>query len=258
MVPDPDRVLAESFAVAPAEVATQLGSLVTHPARASTGANGWRRMDDRAATAITAALDQGEVLTEPGVACEVLRVLSDGATLVVSSSMPVRDLECYAAPRTGVRVIANRGANGIDGVVSTAIGVALAQPRLAACLVGDLAFLHDVGALLGLRARDANLLLVVVDNDGGGIFSFLPQAAALGSERFEQLFGTPHGLDLVAIGRAYGIDTDRVEAPGDLRQRIDRWATRGGPRILVVPSTRGHNVDVHRALDDAVGAALGL
>ena len=96
-------------------------------------------------------------------------------------------------------MIANRGANGIDGVVSTAVGVAAGSAAPTALLVGDIALLHDSNGLLGAAGRNADLVCVVVDNDGGGIFSFLPQATALAAERFEALFGTPHGLDLVAL-----------------------------------------------------------
>src|SRR5690606_18464493 len=100
--------------------------------------------------------------------------------------------------RTDITVHANRGANGIDGVVSTAVGVA-ATGVPTSVLVGDLAFVHDSTALVALAARGVDLTIVVVDNDGGGIFSFLPQASQLPSERFEQLFGTPHGTDCVAL-----------------------------------------------------------
>jgi 2-succinyl-5-enolpyruvyl-6-hydroxy-3-cyclohexene-1-carboxylate synthase len=127
--------------------------------------------------------------------------------------MPVRDVEWYAAPRRSVRVHANRGANGIDGVVSTAVGVAAASGSPTALLVGDVAFLHDVNGLLGAHDRGADLLVVVVDNDGGGIFSFLPQASEVDAERFEQLYGTPHGLDLVAVARAHGVPAEALDPP---------------------------------------------
>ena len=122
-------------------------------------------------------------------------------------------------------MLANRGANGIDGVVSTAVGVALSGVRTT-LLIGDVAFLHDTNGLLGLAARGVDLTIVVVDNDGGGIFSFLPQRTSLPGDRFEQLFGTPHGVDLVAVARAHGVDAER----GRHRRRPRLEAGRAGAR----------------------------
>ena len=137
----------------------------------------WQRLGQAAQTAIDAVLDGEPGVTEPGIAREVVAALPVGGQLVVSSSMPIRDLEWYVRPAAPVEVHANRGANGIDGVVSTAVGVALAEPRRpTVLLIGDVAFLHDSNGLLGAADRGIDLVVVVVDNDGGGIFSFLPQA----------------------------------------------------------------------------------
>jgi 2-succinyl-5-enolpyruvyl-6-hydroxy-3-cyclohexene-1-carboxylate synthase len=164
----------------------------------------WAVAEAAAQAALDAVLADRVEITEPGVARAVAAGLPEGATLFTSSSMPVRDLEWYGAPRAGLRVLANRGANGIDGVTSTAIGVALSGCPVVA-LLGDLAFLYDAGALLWAAGRGVSLTLVVVDNDGGGIFSFLPQASALSAEVFERLWATPHGTDLAAVASAYGI-----------------------------------------------------
>jgi 2-succinyl-5-enolpyruvyl-6-hydroxy-3-cyclohexene-1-carboxylate synthase len=168
--------------------------------------------------------------------------------------MPVRDLEWFGHPAGGVRVHANRGANGIDGVVSTAVGVALGSRRPTALLVGDLAFLHDSNGLLGATGRGIDLVVVVVDNDGGGIFSFLPQATSLADDRFEVLFGTPHGLDLVALARAYGVAAREVT---DVAAEVPAALAAGGVHVLVVRSDRAANVAVHDRLLAAVDAALG-
>jgi 2-succinyl-5-enolpyruvyl-6-hydroxy-3-cyclohexene-1-carboxylate synthase len=182
------------------------------------------------------------------VARHLTRVLPPGAALVTSSSMPVRDVEWFGTARSDVRHLANRGANGIDGVVSTAVGVAAAGVRTT-LLIGDVAFLHDSNGLLGLADRRLDLTVVVLDNDGGGIFSFLPQRSQLPHERFESLFGTPHGLDLVALARAHGVDAEPVES-------LEQLAWRPGTRVLVVPGDRDDNVELHRRLDAAVAAAL--
>jgi 2-succinyl-5-enolpyruvyl-6-hydroxy-3-cyclohexene-1-carboxylate synthase len=222
--------------------------------------DGWLAAWQTAATAATATLDRllgpgdTEGMSEPGVAREVVAALPEGATLVVSSSMPVRDVERYAVPRTGVRIVGNRGANGIDGVVSTAVGVAVGTRAPTALLIGDIAFLHDSNGLLGVPARRIDLVCVVVDNDGGGIFSFLPQASSVPGPRFEQLFGTPHGLDLVAVARALGAEARAVD--GDLAGEMAAALDKGGVHVLVVRTDRDANVDVHRRLDEAVAAAV--
>ena len=160
------------------------------------------RTDRVAADAIARVLARHPEATEPAAAIDLMGLLSDDGILVVSSSMPVRDLEAFAAPRPGLRVLANRGANGIDGVTSTAVGAALTGAPTA-LLIGDVAFLHDTNGLLGLAGRGVNLVVVVIDNDGGGIFSFLPQHELVARERFEQLFGTPR-VDLVR-SEAHGV-----------------------------------------------------
>jgi 2-succinyl-5-enolpyruvyl-6-hydroxy-3-cyclohexene-1-carboxylate synthase len=214
----------------------------------------WRRAESRAQAAIDGWIDAQVGITEPFVARATLAALADGSSLVVSSSMPVRDLEWYGAPRRGVTVFANRGANGIDGVTSTAVGVALATGAPTALLIGDVAFLHDTNGLLGAASRDVDLTVVVVDNDGGGIFSFLPQAQVLPVDRFEQLFGTPHGVDIEGLARAHGIEAETVESPEAFRKALS--ADRAGVRVLRVVTDRVANVAAHDDVHRAVRAAL--
>ena len=212
---DPDRRLDRIVVGQPSEWWDPLIAGVT-PAEPS-WLDGWQEAEAAAQQAIDDVLAGHTEPTEPGVARTLLAALPDHARLVVASSMPIRDLEWYGAPRAGVWVQANRGANGIDGVVSTAVGVALASDAPTVALVGDLAFLHDTNALVGLVRRPADLTIVVVDNDGGGIFSFLPQRAQLPSERFEQLFGTPHGVDIGALGEVHGLRVTPTRAVGRRR-----------------------------------------
>jgi 2-succinyl-5-enolpyruvyl-6-hydroxy-3-cyclohexene-1-carboxylate synthase len=154
-------------------------------------------------------------------------------------------------------VLANRGANGIDGVVSTALGVALSDPaRPTVALLGDLAFLYDGGALLWATRRTVSLTLVVVDNDGGGIFSFLAQASAVGGTTFEQLWGTPHGLDLAGVAMAYGVPVERVTVPGELAPAVGRALEAGGVRMVLLRTGREANVAVHDEIHAAVAAAV--
>lgn len=174
-----------------------------------------------------------------------------GEVVVVSSSMPVRDVEWFGVPGEGARVLSNRGANGIDGVVATAIGVAM-RGRSTTVLLGDVALCHDASSLVMLARRSIDLAVVVVDNDGGGIFSFLPQAQAVPEGRFETLFGTPHGTDLVALARAHGITATSVSTPRDL----DGVLAGRGVRLAVVVSDRVRNVADHARVHASIAAAV--
>ena len=254
LVPDPDRVLARSLPADVATVCRQLAATVAAPAPAAWTAD-WSAAERAARTAIQGELSAAAAATEPAVAIDALALVPPGGALVVSSSMPVRDLEWFAPARDDVRVMANRGANGIDGVTSTAVGVALTG-RPTVLLIGDVAFLHDTNALLGLTRRAVSLVVVVVDNDGGGIFSFLPQHRSLPHDTFEQLFGTPHGADLVAVAEAHGVPAERVSSRQGLQAAVAGARTRGGPRVVVVGTDRDANVEVHRRLADAVARAV--
>ncbi len=219
-------------------------------------ATSWHRAGSRAADAVDAVLGAHDEATEPGVARRVMATRREGSSLVVSSSMPVRDLEAFAAPRSGVRVLANRGVNGIDGVTSTAVGVALTGAPTT-LLIGDLALLHDQGALTGLAERDLDLELIVVDNRGGGIFSFLPQAQTLDGADFERFFATPQHLDPTALFTAHGIAHDVVATASELDRALDDSADAGGVRAIVVSTDRVTNTGVHDELAGAVAVALG-
>jgi len=216
----------------------------------------WRATEAVADAAIESTLAAQTMPTEPQVARSVLASLPAGARLVVASSMPVRDLEWFARPRADVTVHANRGANGIDGTISTAAGIALATGAPTAVLLGDLAFLHDSTALIALRARGIDLAVVVVDNDGGGIFSFLPQATSLAREQFEQLFGTPHGVRPEDLAGAHGIASLTIEDPKAIGVALASVLDTGGVWLLVVRTERAANARVHSEIEAAVSAAL--
>jgi len=214
----------------------------------------WHNLGAVALAAVDRVLAAELGPTEPGVARQVAANLPARSRLVVSSSMPIRDLEWYVPPGAEIEVHANRGANGIDGVVSTAVGLALAdRERSTALLIGDVAFLHDTNGLLGVVERGIDLVAVVVDNDGGGIFSFLPQAEAVPPDRFELLYGTPHGLDLVALAAAHGVTSRLVT---DVGPALAAALAAGGVHVLVVRTDRAANVEVHRRLNGAVAEAI--
>jgi 2-succinyl-5-enolpyruvyl-6-hydroxy-3-cyclohexene-1-carboxylate synthase len=229
----------------------------------------WLRAEEVARRALDAFLDADDQPFEGRVARDVAAVCAAagrGVALVVASSMPVRDLEAFAG-RVPHPVYANRGVNGIDGLISTVLGVAAgarpagrgpagpAGPAVVG-LLGDLAFLHDAGGLLGAPSRGLDAVFVVVDNGGGGIFSFLPQAA-LPSERFELLFGTPPGADVAAVATAYGVPVERVARAAEVGPALEGALAAGGVRVLIVPTgDRTGNVDRHRQAWAAVADAI--
>ena len=213
----------------------------------------WTRAEELADRTFADLLTRPADLSEPAVARTVAEHLPPDALLTVSSSMPVRDLEWYGGP--SARAHSNRGANGIDGVVSTALGRQLGQAADGPpgfVFIGDLAFVHDANALVALGRRDVDLRIVVVDNDGGGIFSFLPQATMLDVDRFEQLFGTPLGTDVLALAAAHGLATATATTRDELIAQLER----PGPWVCRVPSDRAANVAAHRMLHSAVAEAI--
>jgi len=186
------------------------------------------------------------------VARTLVEAMPQDSNLVLSSSMPVRDVEWFSAPRVGVRVLANRGVNGIDGVLSTAVGVAAESGKFTALLIGDIALLHDTNGLLNLMQRAVNLKIVVVDNKGGGIFSFLPQSTTLDPQRFEQLFGTPHNVDIGQLVQAHGLPNTTVKTVAQLKGAL----AQNGSRVIIVNTDRRQNVIDHDAIYAAVYAAV--
>ncbi len=245
---DPER--QSSVVVPELGLAKGLLGRIPQDYRSDTLATQWLTCDDLAADAISATLAGYPEVTEPDVVRSVVDGLPAGAALMVASSMPVRDLEWFGANRRDLRVFANRGANGIDGLIASSIGVALSGARTT-LLIGDVAFLHDCSSLVIASRRPIDLTIVVIDNDGGGIFSFLPQATEVPRPVFEELFGTAHGVDLIALAKAQGIAADpwTVEA-------FQRSQKQGGVSILVAKTNRDDNVIVHDALHEAVDQAL--
>jgi 2-succinyl-5-enolpyruvyl-6-hydroxy-3-cyclohexene-1-carboxylate synthase len=215
----------------------------------------WRDADRRARRAIAAQLEGSEEPFEGRIARDVVAALPDGANLVVASSMPVRDLDTFAEPRDGVTIHANRGVNGIDGFVSTTLGVAAASAGPTVGLAGDLSFLHDANGLLGGRDRGLDATFVVVDNDGGGIFSFLPYARLVPPTVFEQVLGTPPGVDVADVAVAHGVAVEEVEKASGLVPALARAMAAGGVRVIRVRTDRRTNVRRHEEVWAAVAAA---
>jgi len=259
VIVDPDDLVADPHRRAERRFAVNAGRLAHHaiPRCPGTPRAGWLtewvEADERARTAVDATVDAWGEPYEGRIARDVAASVPDGGVLVVGSSMPVRDLDAYMRPRKGLRVLANRGASGIDGFVSTALGVSAAgAPTTALC--GDLTLLHDIGSLIWSASRDLDCVVVVPNNDGGAIFSFLPQREL---PEFEELFATPHGLELGAICRAAGAGHARVEHAADLIPAVERARGAGGVHVVEVPIDRARNVELHGTVREAVAAAVG-
>ena len=211
----------------------------------------WRRADEAARRAVDAVLDGEENLTEPRLARDLVGALPGGALLWIASSQPVRDIDYGGRPRADLHMLASRGASGIDGTTSSAIGAALAHGGPSFALIGDLALVHDApGLALGPEEPRPDLCLVVVNNDGGGIFSTLEPAAFPAS--FERLFGTPHGTRVDHLAAAFGLPYQRLEHPGDLPKALQGH----GLRIVEARTDRAAGAGLRARLRAAAAEAI--
>jgi 2-succinyl-5-enolpyruvyl-6-hydroxy-3-cyclohexene-1-carboxylate synthase len=214
----------------------------------------WADADVAARAEIDALIDGWDSPFEGRIARDVVRAAPPGAALVIASSMPVRDVESFAPARDEVTFHANRGVNGIDGFVSTALGIAAGADGPTVALLGDLCFLHDTNGLLGANDRGVDATFVVVDNGGGGIFSFLPQAEL--PEHFETLFGTPQSVDLGALAAAHGIPVTEVGDAAGFEPALVAAVDAGGVQVVRVRTDRAANVTRHREVWAAVEDSL--
>jgi 2-succinyl-5-enolpyruvyl-6-hydroxy-3-cyclohexene-1-carboxylate synthase len=276
--PDPDRRASWRLAVDPGALGSMLGR---HPLMqggigiALTGAHtrdeieelwrgridpapeewreAWSAADRVARLAMDETMEGWDEPFEPRVARDVAAWAPDGGFLFVGNSTPIRDLDLAMTPRDGLRVLANRGASGIDGLVSTALGVAAADRGPTVALLGDLSFLHDVGAVLWNAPRVFQLTIVVVNNGGGQVFSLLPQRDL---PEHRELFVTPHTVDIGALCVAAGVGHERVERASNLLPALDRAAGAGGLNVVVVMVDAELGLRRRREMRDAVDTAL--
>jgi 2-succinyl-5-enolpyruvyl-6-hydroxy-3-cyclohexene-1-carboxylate synthase len=221
---------------------TQLPVLNTHKASPE-----WLEQWDKYALRCAKSIDALTGFTEAVIAKEIASNLPEGSTLFVSSSRPIRDLEGFATPRSGVTTHANRGLAGIDGNISTALGIALASKQTFAVL-GDLSFLHDLTGLI--HREEINCTFIVINNDGGGIFSTLPQR---GVDGFESVFGTPHGLDPAAIAKAMGISATTISSVDELKKTLKAPVKGISIAVANVPS-RDENADALKAIYESMNS----
>ena len=215
----------------------------------------WAATARQARTALTDRLEAEPLLSEPGVFADLAEILPAGATLFAGNSMPIRDLDTFFPGRPQpIRFLANRGASGIDGVVSAALGASAVGNGPLVLVIGDLSFYHDMNGLLAARRHGLGAVVVLINNDGGGIFSFLPQADY--PEHFEELFGMPHGLDFRPAAEMYGMAYRRVQSREEFRQAVKPALGSPGVSLIEVRTERGANAELHRKLWDAVARSL--
>ncbi|MCH7836004.1 MAG: 2-succinyl-5-enolpyruvyl-6-hydroxy-3-cyclohexene-1-carboxylic-acid synthase, partial [Chloroflexi bacterium] len=215
----------------------------------------WQRIAQRARDALRCRLGEGPGLSEPGVFAELAELLPAGAALFAGNSMPVRDLDAFFPGGVRpVRFLANRGASGIDGVVSSALGASAVSPGPLVLVIGDLSFYHDMNGLLAIGRHSIQATIILLNNDGGGIFSFLPQADD--REHFEELFGTPHGLDFRPAAEMYGLSYHRVESWQEFRAAVRQSLGSPGVGLVEVRTDRRANARLHRELWDEVSREL--
>ena len=216
----------------------------------------WQNADRCTRQALQATIQDFPVAFEGRVFTELTHLLPENAMLYVGNSMPVRDLDTFFwGSNNPIRIMGNRGANGIDGIVSSALGASAMSSGPNVLVLGDLSFFHDMNGLLAAKLHKLDLTIIVINNDGGGIFSFLPQADY--PEHFEQLFGTPIGIDFSHVAAIYGGEYQRVTDWNAFRTAVQGGMRDGGLHLVEVTTERESNVRMHRRLWQSVGQALG-
>lgn len=205
----------------------------------------WQTVNGATKDALASVRDEAE-LSEGKLFALLADMMPLESTLFVGNSMPIRDLDTFFLNNgKGIQTIANRGANGIDGVVSTALGVSTVSKNTVLA-IGDLSFFHDMNGLLAAKLQKQNITILLVNNDGGGIFSFLPQANE--REHFETLFGTPHGLDFSHTAQLYGGKYNKVQNWDEFEKVFTESFEIQGLKIIEVPTERESNLQKHRNL----------
>jgi 2-succinyl-5-enolpyruvyl-6-hydroxy-3-cyclohexene-1-carboxylate synthase len=262
---DPSSVLSDVLALEPAQALLELASgPPVAPVPQEGWAERWLRADRLASQAILGEI-AGDGLSEPAVAAELGVLLPSESTLFVASSMPVRDIETFWPARDDPpRVLCNRGANGIDGTVSSAFGVAADRDDPVVLLIGDVALAHDIGGLIAAGRLDLSLTIVLIQNEGGGIFDFLPVSrTSLARDRageeqdvYTRHVLTPTGLDFARACSLYGLAHERPAGLRGFREALERSIAGGGCGLIEVRCSREENVALHRRIWQAVSSEL--
>jgi 2-succinyl-5-enolpyruvyl-6-hydroxy-3-cyclohexene-1-carboxylate synthase len=247
---EPSRRAAALLRADPTELASGWATRLESEARPAPEV--WLEAERAAREVLERELSGGEEITEPALHLALGRAHRDGDLVYTASSMPIRDQETFLpATDADTLFLCNRGANGIDGLISAGIGAAHASGKPTTIVSGDLGLLHDIGGLAALREVSTPVRIVVIDNDGGGIFHFLPQADALGGEEFESLLGTPRGVSVEKAAALFDLPHHRLESLSQLPE-----ALAAGTSLIEVKTDRTTNVRTHQHLTERVRTAL--
>jgi len=252
---DPFHAISEVIHAAPNLFCSKLLSLVEEENISSNWLDRWMQLDTTSAQVVEQEMRDCNEMFEGKLFVELSTILPSGSTLFVGNSMPVRDLDMFLpTSRKEIRFLANRGASGIDGVLSTALGAATLLESGLVLVVGDLSFYHDMNGLLAAKKYDINATIIVVNNDGGGIFSFLPQVNY--PEFFEPFFGTPHGLTFETTAQLYQLAYQKVATWPEFRREVKKSLGAGRTTVIEVPSNREVNLELHRRFGSRITKVL--
>ncbi|MBW2658363.1 MAG: 2-succinyl-5-enolpyruvyl-6-hydroxy-3-cyclohexene-1-carboxylic-acid synthase [Deltaproteobacteria bacterium] len=258
---DPDHLVNDLLPYDPANFFCQLSEALEKEnfvRKKRLWLDAWTGAEQIAGRILKEEFAQNNDLLEPAVGEMLVHFLPDGSDLFLASSMPVRDIDSFAPPSTkSIRVFSNRGTNGIDGVISSALGVAAdngsrKKGRQTVLLTGDLTFLHDVGGLLAASRKKLDLTIIVINNDGGGIFSLLPVAEYAGEANFDQFFTTPHGLSFQAAAELYGLDYLKADSLSQFSSFLQSSLRNRGTGVIELSVDLAAGVAMQRRLIDLV------
>ncbi len=248
---DPSHLAGEIWHVDGPQFCNGLAAALPDRPKDTLWSRQWHDLNKSVRSAMSQELENCGEMFEGKVFSELSRILPANSVLFTGNSMPIRDMDTFF-PTTGhpVQFMANRGASGIDGIVSTALGASAASTDRVVLVLGDVSFYHDMNGLLAAKAFNLNATIIVINNDGGGIFSFLPQSAC--EDVFEGYFATPHGLTFRAAAGLYGLNYNLTEDWTTFRNAVKTSLTQTGSTIIEMPGNRKHNVELHRKMREKV------
>ena len=247
---DPDHLATEMFQTNPNQFARDL-ALIVAPTKSKAWLELWSAVAERSRSVIAGQLKNIEEIFEGKVISELAALLPSKATLFAGNSMPVRDLDAfYPTTSQEIRFLGNRGASGVDGILSTSLGTAALMENPLVTVLGDLSFYHDMNGLLAAQKFKLNATIIVLNNNGGGIFSFLPQHGH--AEYFEKYFGTPHGLTFEHAASLYKLGYNHITSWAEFRKLVPGHLGSLGTKIVELSSDRERNVEIHHRISSVV------